>query len=405
MPSMMFALRVSVAFLVAFFSFPAQAQNAPRSQQDQKEWTVLVFLNGHNNLDSYGTRDMLEMEKVGSTDKVNVVVQWASLGFPNTRRVLVRKSTDPTRVISPAVQEIPRADMGDWRQLVEFVRWGVQNYPAKRYFIDVWNHGTGWRKSRPATIGAKDISFDDISGNAMSTVQLGAALRQAAQIIGHKVDLYGSDACLMSMAEIAHEVSDSVEIFAGSEEVEPAPGWPYDAVLERMNSMADPSAANVGKALAEVYTRSYQAGGSQGVQQTTFSIFDLSKMPELGSAIRSFGEGLRSVSGNERITLRNAARNSQRFTYGDYRDLIDFATLVERANLSSMRGNLIPNLRTAVSQFVISNHVSPAYSRASGLAIWLPGDLPTFNAYSTKYRQLRFVPATGWDEALRGFLQ
>jgi hypothetical protein len=52
-----------------------------------KEWTFLVFLNGHNNLDSYGTLDLLEMEKVGSTDRVNVVVQWASASSESTKPI------------------------------------------------------------------------------------------------------------------------------------------------------------------------------------------------------------------------------------------------------------------------------------------------------------------------------
>jgi hypothetical protein len=40
-----------------------------------REWTVLGYLAGDNNLDGAAVEDINEMEVVGSTDQVNVVVQ------------------------------------------------------------------------------------------------------------------------------------------------------------------------------------------------------------------------------------------------------------------------------------------------------------------------------------------
>jgi len=51
--------------------------------------------------------------------------------------------------------------------------------------------------------------------------QLGDAMYKASQIIGHPVDIYGSDACLMSMPEISTQMRNAVDYFIGSEEVEP----------------------------------------------------------------------------------------------------------------------------------------------------------------------------------------
>jgi len=44
-----------------------------------KEWTIMVFINGKNNLEQYGLKDVNEMEMVGSGDKVNVVVELARI--------------------------------------------------------------------------------------------------------------------------------------------------------------------------------------------------------------------------------------------------------------------------------------------------------------------------------------
>jgi hypothetical protein len=108
--------------------------------------------------------------------------------------------------------------MGDWKELVKFVKWAHENYPAKHYFIATWNHGSGWNRKKLTPNG---ISFDDHSGHHISTKELGLAMDEAAKIIGHKVDILGNDACLLGMIEIATELADSVDYFVGSEEVAP----------------------------------------------------------------------------------------------------------------------------------------------------------------------------------------
>jgi hypothetical protein len=39
------------------------------------EWTVMIYLDADNNLESAGINDINEMEMVGSTTDVNIVVQ------------------------------------------------------------------------------------------------------------------------------------------------------------------------------------------------------------------------------------------------------------------------------------------------------------------------------------------
>ena len=158
---------VSIAVLLSLISFLPQIATADDDAATVKDWTFLVYLNGNNSLDSFGPVNIEQMEKVGSTNKVNVVVQWASLSAGKTVRLLAKKSADPTKVTSPIVQDLGKADMGDYRTLVDFIKWGAATYPAKHYFIDVWDHGSGWHGRRLETMAAgggfkpMDISWDD----------------------------------------------------------------------------------------------------------------------------------------------------------------------------------------------------------------------------------------------------
>ncbi len=278
--------QVLFAAFVLVFTVPLFLQSPAKAEEGNgvKDWTFLVFLNGKNSLDSFGALDINEMEKVGSTDKINVLVQWASTSNHKTQRLYVQKDNDPNRVTSPVVQDMGSVDMGDWRSLVEFVQWGVANYPAKHYFIDVWDHGSGWHLNSGG-FSPRDISWDDDTGHFMTTKQLGQALAEAAKAIGHKVDLYGSDACLMGMAEVAGEMSNSVEFSVGSEETEPGEGWPYDGLLSRWSALPTASASDVAKILTTEYVKSYQ-GGSQGKSEVTFSAFDLSKLNKVSFAVK-----------------------------------------------------------------------------------------------------------------------
>src|SRR4029079_1837579 len=150
---------------LSVLSFPvintAQAQDAA----PQKQWTFLIYLNGNNSLDEFGPMNLNQAETVGSTDQINIVVQWASESAGTVKRLLVKKDNDPKKVTSPIIQDMGKVDMGDYNSLVDFVKWGAANFPAQHYFIDVWDHGSGWHSKMRSEI-TRDISIDETTGNS-----------------------------------------------------------------------------------------------------------------------------------------------------------------------------------------------------------------------------------------------
>ncbi len=117
-----------------------------------KEWTVMVYVNGKNDLSKFGEKDVNEMETIGSTSKMNIVVE---LGTEDetTERFLVKKDHFPTLVTSKPLEILENDDMGDWKHLVDFATWSKKKFPAKRYMLIIWNHGDGW-------VTSKGISYD-----------------------------------------------------------------------------------------------------------------------------------------------------------------------------------------------------------------------------------------------------
>jgi hypothetical protein len=379
--------------LLALFIGVTGFQSEARA--DQKEWTFLIFLNGNNNLDSYGEMNMNQMEKIGSTDQVNVVVQWASLANRKVQRHYMTKDYDTKKVTSPVVSTPKNKDMGDYQALIEFVNWGVQNYPAKHYFINVWDHGSGWHFTKTGV--TKDISWDDVTGSYMTTEQLALAIQESAKIIGHKVDIYGSDACLMGMVEIAHEMKDAVDVFIGSEETEPADGWPYDTLLRDWNKLSDignPRA--VASTLTDVYEDYYQIRN----QSVTLSAFDLNFIDPLNQALRKFSDSFRGLKPADLRKIAKAAKESTRFTNDDYVDLGDFINHVKELKLPRLKDVNINDISATAKDFVISNRTI-GFPKAEGAAIWIPTDTYTYERYADRYSRLNFDQATHWSDVAK----
>lgn len=380
-----------LSFLFFCFVIPL-AHSAPI----QKEWTMLLFLNGNNNLNIFGRLNLLDMEKVGSTDQINIVTQWADIQYRKTQRLYVTKSSDPTRITSPVIEDLgPNVDMGDWRTLSEFIKWGVANYPAKRFFIVVWDHGTGWHGLEQKQV--TDISYDEISGHSISTPELGFAMEEAQRAIGHKVDLYGSDACQMGMIEVATEMADSVDLYLGSEQNIPADGWPYSRFLEKWVLAPFISPRELAGLVHSEYLGFYRQFNSRR-KHATFSLFDLNATGPMLQAIKFFGQELSKVSGANLALAREASIQAMAITI-DYSDLLDFADHLKAAKLKGFNLEVISNLQRMASSYVLLNGATSLWEKkAKGISIWLPSAFREYNLHLEKYKGLKFSPHTNWGE-------
>ncbi len=375
-----------VLIAILFFSFRAFAT-------DTKDWNFLVFLNGVNSLDSYGELNINQMEQIGSNDKMNIIVQWGSLERPGVQRLFIKKDADSSQVTSPVVQNMGAVDMGDWHQLVDFANWAQDQYPAKHTFLVVWNHGSGWH--RPNFV-IKDISSDDRTGNSISTEELGQAMQEIASHLGHKVDIYASDACLMGMVEVADQMKASVNYFIGSQDLEPGAGWPYNTFLRKWQAQPTASSIEISKMLSREYKAAY-TGGIYGHDSATMSVFDLNFMDAYHQAIRSFTAEMAQMSSAKKIAVVKALQESKYFAMTDYRDMMDFTNKLMASSLIKKTGE---DLKAAHDKLVIANDQNQD-TMTHGLSIWLPSDLSEYKRYSQRYEDLEFNKNTKWKDFLQ----
>ncbi len=352
----------------------------------EKEWTFLVFLNADNNLDSFGVKDVNEMEKIGSNDNVNIVVL---LDRENgtAKKLYVTKDNDENTVGSKVIEEMGVYDMGNYKNLVSFVEWGVKNYPAKHYVVDIWNHGAGWQKRGAAM---KGISYDDQSGNHITTPQLGEAMASIYKLLGKKLDILCMDACLMQMIEVTYEIKDYVQFCVASEETEPGDGYTYDDFLGPLAKNATMGALDLAKVMTQAYKNHYLGINQAGTQ----SSIDLAQMDAFVAKFDALCAKLAEKTSDKAFvtTLKKNvfAYGLQSFYYRTNKDLGHMLALlqtnVKDAEIQALVAEVIALYANGQNPLVSENGVTGATMKnATGLAIYVPNSVPGADYAALKF--------------------
>lgn len=353
------------------------------------DWTVLVFLNADNDLETYGILNMNQMEKVGSTSRMKVVVQMdRSPGYDSsngnwttTRRYLITKDNDPNIINSQMLEDMGEVDMGDPATLREFIRWGQENYPATNYCLVIWNHGSGWRSaSAYSPMITKDVSFDDTSNTSIKITDLPYALSGATQ----PIDIIAFDASLMQMLEVAYELRNSARLMVGSEDSPPGDGYVYDRWLSKLAASPGMGATELGTVIAQEYVNSYV-----GRYPVTQSVVELGNISKVAKAADDFAAAVIPHATSNSAALRTARINAQSYSsdYFNYKDLVDYASMVNQlipdANISAAYKQLQAAMASAV---IYEKHTEDNVARSHGLSVYVP----PANNYISRYEAISF---------------
>lgn len=396
--TIIFVLIILSISLTGCFLFPPRDNTA--------EWTVMIYLDSDNNLESAGIDDINEMEIAGSTPEVNIVVQADRIPYSvlaannqgyadntsngnwtNTRRYYITQDFDPVQINSQLKSDLGELNMGDPQTLIDFTDWATINYPAKKYLLVIWNHGGGFRSLNLN----KDIAWDDTSGGDKITMpELEFALSAINTQMGKKIDIVGMDACFMAMTEVAYQIKDYAAILVTSEESEPFDGWPYDTILGELTSNPLVSSGQLSVEIVDEYIFSYP------YSKVTQSAIDLSYMDTLTSQLSNLALAIMDDS----LTLKSkyilASASSQHYGDPDFIDLYDFCSKVlYYSNNFEVKAIALIIQQTLNNAVIKSGYSGGSVSGSKGLSIYFP-----YIAYHYYYNYTNFFQDTFWDEML-----
>jgi hypothetical protein len=383
---------------------------APPSPQ-RSTWTVLVYMCSENNLQNYGYLDVKEMERVGSTADMKVVVQWDrpkagnKVDWGGCRRYLIKKDhTSSQEVQSQLLQTMGDVNMGDPDTLTNFINWGIRRYPADKYMLVLWNHGNGWKGHSAPQVSARGIAYDDGSGDYLTMEELRYALERSELTDSSKFELISMDACLMGTVEVAYDMKDFAKYLVFSSANVPLDGLPYDAILRNLAENPDMTGAEFGESIVREYGISY--AHHPGVTQ---SVIDLSKITELVEKFNVMIDNVMVRSSNTQDNLficafRAMPLDGEHSDYRDFGDFLNIAALdMEDPEDPDMQANTIA-VKALLNEVVIAEFHGINFPYATGLSIWVPQTKNKFDRLINTYRTTLFAQDTQWDVLLENVL-
>ncbi len=391
----------------------------PVPAQEEKKWTFLVFMNAANDLEPFSGLNLNQMEAVGSTKDVNIVVQVKRIANRHdanfsewkdtaTRRFLVGRDNNSSDITSRLVEQNDSVDMGKAAALRDFVQWGVRTFPARRYALVLWNHGAGWRSAKLAAAERRGVSYDDVTGSHINTIELPRSID-----IGRRWDLLAFDSSLMQMAEVAYEIRDQASYIAGSEESPPGEGYPYDAFLARLAQNPDMDGREFGTHIIRDTFNHYEAKGTRDI---THSLLDASKVAAIAPAVDALGSALLGARDRHGAGIAQARDQAEGYEYPQNRDLLHFTQLLVGAPAGSAAPRVpdsavqsaAEDVQRAVRAALVVNVNGRGHPNSQGLAIFLPSpssyqniDAQQFGGFGQRYTELAFTRAApNWQAFL-----
>lgn len=385
------------------------------------EWTIMVYSAADDVvLEENMWFDVNEMELVGSTDQVNIVVQidrydGAFTGdgdWTEARRYLITQGSDLSQITSPVVESLGEIDTGDPQTLIDFVAWSVEHYPAKKYALVMSDHGGGW------TGGFSDMSAGD---SALTMPEIVSAMDEIRAATGiDKFELLGFDACFMGQIEVFGSLYPYSNYMVASEEVIPAYGWSYAGWLGELAQNPAMDGSGVSQSIVSTYVvtdtyltevRATAEEISEEESTTTLSAIESARIPDVIEAMNGFISAMASIDQEEVAQARTYTRKYLSL-FGDdtapsFLDLSNFAGILRERTEDGNVQEAAAQLKSAISAAVISEKHGENMAGSNGIAFHFPdsdiyiftelnSDFPPYYAESS----YKFLEQSVWDEFL-----
>lgn len=112
--------------------------------KEPKDWTIIIYMAADNDLANFARKNLMQLATIGSNDRVNILVQLDTT-IQRQKKVTLRYFIEENKLTitnynDPASQQM---DSGSPHTLIDCCRWAMENFPAKNYMLDLWNHGIG----------------------------------------------------------------------------------------------------------------------------------------------------------------------------------------------------------------------------------------------------------------------
>ncbi len=389
----------------------------------EAEWNFLVYIAADNNLERFAIKDINEMELVGSSSNVNILVLIDRISgydssngdWTSTRLYKVTKDAKgSSEIVSTLIHDYGELDMTDPNTLANFVDYCTANYPAKRTVLTLWDHGTGVYP-RGLSEESRGIGQDYTTGLSSWDILLVDDIAEALAPVTRekKIDLINMDACFMQMVEVGWELSDVAHFMTGSQALTPGAGNDYTQLLQYLQENPSSTGGDLARYMVDSFYATYYQSWPFPTNYGVLSLDSLEQ--EVIPSFINVVDRLLALPNDELMAIRLIRSDdvSEPDTnMSEYIDMIDFFTKLRDSNIPGVTA-LIPHIDELLRALEISipYHKEIGFGESSssyrdlplyGLSINMPYTLESLRRYSSDqgYQLLRIAQESGWYDFL-----
>ncbi len=338
--------------------------------------TLLVYMCGAD-LQSAACEDIYEMGIAEVGDNVNIVIlaggaeEWDFDEIQgNTRNLITLRDGN-----FESITDWGWKSMGSEESLLEFLRYGLTEYPADRTVAVLWDHGAG---------SEAGVCFDDTTEDqdGLSLLEINNVLYDLHEQMGdYHIDIFGCDACMMATYEMAAMLSYyDIDYYIASEELEPGIGWHYTSWLEKLGKQPDMTAEELCGCIVDNYMEA-------GLKETpddylTLSVISLHEMGNLQEAVEKLASTMLGELQQGNVADLRRER-SRMYSFGSYVDgswdMVDMGAMLDAYARHDAENAALA--RKQLSKAVLYSRQTDNLQPCSGLSVLIPQD--TKNEFET----------------------
>ncbi|MFN0139112.1 MAG: clostripain-related cysteine peptidase [Pyrinomonadaceae bacterium] len=434
----------------------------------KKEWTIMIYLAGDNNLSVDMAHAMEQIKEVAGEEGngINLFVYYdGNLESIPTVYCDFSDSANPVHVRSFQVQnklyrtsQKRNENAADYRSVLNFVDWCLnkRGRRADKYGLIFSGHSLGFNdpglfkdESSGKTMKMEEM-FMLIDRLTKNEDELAAEVhamdkkykrdhdfesdphcdqRQSTKLVGQKLDILGFDSCVMGMLEVGYQFKTNATTLIASEGSVPSAGWTYAKILgslahdERPLDDNDVAARFVRKFIES--QDSFTVGGSS----VDMAAWDMAKIDGLNEKFQILADSLWDCFKHRKSPVyRNMERallkvhwqcqsymHDQNVDIGDFCELLRLECISLAEDLGPDEDEILEKVQQACDEVlaelskvvILSGFSGGEYQYSNGIALYFPWSFVTYLASEKYYENLEFVEkgaGKSWNKFLRRYL-
>jgi len=420
---------------------------------NQKEWTIMIYMAGDNNLavDMAYAMEQIKSVAASGADSPNLFVYYdgnspaiptlyCDFSEPGKARY-VRSYKVPNKTYHVPKKENENA--ANPRSILNFVDWCVNKVEvenngeitfgrrAQKYALIFSGHSLGFQdiglfKDETSGRSMKMTDFYDMLQGLISNKKDLQALAEANnwldddekvenELLGQKLDLLGFDSCVMGMLEVGYQFNLVAKTMIASEGSVPSAGWTYAKILgclgREHNSGLDT------RDVAELFVKEFihsQDSYTVGGVSVDMAAWDLGRFDNLADAFDELAEALiecfkdpksRIYRQMERAIL-HVHWKCQSYMYDQNVDLGDFCELLDRecgliadelgdgddtAVLKRVQKECRGVLKELRKAVILGGFSGGGYQYSNGVSVFFPWSRDAYEVSRKNYETLWFA--------------